>query len=93
MALRKHHILKRIEKLGYGRHIIDNCDSASPRIIMLGCEVLDGDDDMIPADMYERGNVKNSGDFGIAQSLIDLANEAGSYWGWQNPAIIVMYID
>ena len=91
MALRKHHILKRIKKLGYGDHIIDNCDSDNPKIIMLGCELINEHDEKVPADYYDEWG--HYGAFGIAQDLIDLADEAGSYWEWQNPAIIIMYID
>lgn len=89
MAMRKATILKQIEKLGYGRHIIDNCDTEDPKIIKLGCELIDGDDDKIPGDYY--GTNREPWPT-IAPELEALADKAGSYWEWENPAIITMYL-
>ena len=85
----KRSFLARVKKLGYGPHIIDNADTQDPKIVKLGCELINDDDLKIPGCYYEQHLY---GAWGIAQDLHDLADEAGTYWEWENPAIITCYL-
>jgi hypothetical protein len=90
MTMRKSTIVAKIEKMGYGRYIIENADTA-PNQVRLGCEYLGDDEDPgPPGDYYGefRGNYP-----WIDPRLEKLADKAGGYWEWENPAVISLYLD
>ena len=71
-----------IKKLGF--HMIKNADTADNQI-RVSMEEGDG-----AGDYYDQGAY---GDWGIAKSLHKVAKQMDSYWEWENPAVISMYID
>jgi hypothetical protein len=78
--------IERIEKAitDMGFHPFRNCDSDDNQIRV---SMEHGDD---------AGNFYDShlyGDFGINQKLNDLAEKHNSYWEWEHPGAISMYID
>ena len=88
MAMRKATILKRIEAMGYGKYIIDNCDTADMQV-RLGCEYLGGDAPEAPGDYY--GEFRGGYPW-IDPKLEKLANDNGYYWEWENAAVISLYL-
>ena len=86
----KNAVIKAIENLGWGYAIIDNCDTAKNQI-RLSCEFQgdQGEDEIPPADYYGRPPTPWSH---IDKDLEILATEAGSYWEWENPAVISMFV-
>lgn len=78
--------IERIEKAiaDMGFHTFRNCDSDDKQI-RVSMEHGDG-----AGSYYEQSCY---GDWGINQKLNDLADKHGSYWEWEHPGAISMYID
>jgi hypothetical protein len=75
---------KMIEKLGF--KLIKNSDTDEDAgQIRVSMEEGDG-----AGDYY---NQSSYGAFGIADSLNKIAKKFNSYWEWENPAVISMYVD
>lgn len=90
MGMRKSTVVRRIEAMGYGRYLIENSDTEEKQV-RLGCEFLGHEDDPgPPADYYGEFH---GGLPWIDPKLEKLAEKAGAYWEWENPAVISMYLD
>lgn len=88
--MRKSTIVKHIEKLGFGPYLIENADTQDNQI-RLGCEYLGTPGtDNIPGDYY--GEFRGGYPW-IDPKLEKLADKAGSYWEWENPAVISLYLN
>ena len=72
---------KMIKKLKFT--LIKNSDTARGQIRV---SMEEGDN---AGDYY---NQSAYGDFGIAKSLHKIADKFDSYWEWENPAVISMYL-
>ena len=89
--MRKSTVVNRIIELGFGPYLIDNCDTADKQV-RLGCEYLGTPgSENIPGDYY--GEFCNTNGYAwIDPRLVALADEADSYWEWENPAVISLYL-
>ena len=86
----KSQVIKKIEKLGWGYAIIENVDTA-PNQIRLSCEFQGSiENETLPADYY--GSAFGSQYPTINPILETLAQRADSYWEWENPAVISLYL-
>lgn len=90
MAMRKATIIKRIEAMGMGKLIITTDDE--DRRIRMSCEdyVDEGDVFLQAGDYY--GEFRGGYPW-INPKLEKLAEQAGLYWEWENPAVICLYLD
>ncbi len=86
----KNAMLKKIAKLGWAYAIIDNCDTG-PKQVRLSCEFQgnQGEEEMCPGNYYGTNNAPWPT---IEPALEALAAEADSYWEWENPAVISLYL-
>ena len=73
---------KMIKKLGFT--LIKNSDTDENQIRV---SMEEGDD---AGHYYDRAGY---GEFGIAKSLHKVADKFDTYWEWENPAVISMYIN
>ena len=88
--MRKSSVVKAIERLGFGKLIIENGDQG-PKQIALSCEdyvVIDGED-VMAGDYY--GEFRDGYPW-IHPKLEKLAAKADACWEWENPAVISLYL-
>ena len=90
--MRKSTVIKRIEKMGMGKLIIDNADTDEKHQVRMSCEdfVERGDEYLVAGDYY--GEFRGEYPW-INPKLEKLAKDAGSYWEWENPAVVSLWLN
>ena len=82
----KRALVRALEAKGF--KCIENEDTA-PNQVRISCEEYG---DIIPGNYYDVGMLPEDWKFGINPIIHELAEKAGSYCEWENPAVISIYL-